>query len=75
MQRRVEVCEEGIQRCEPGANTLDFVVEAFQPVVGRLSRVKHLDLKHWTHSGLIGSQFRRKYVKAAGIFIYLSAAH
>ena len=37
-QQRVEVCEEGIQRCEPGANILDFAVEAFQPVVGGLSK-------------------------------------
>ena len=32
-QQRVEVSKEGIQRCEPAADTLDFPVEAFHPVV------------------------------------------
>ena len=58
-------CEEGIQSGEPGANTLDFVVEAFQLVVVGLSKVIHLDLKHWTHSSWMGSLLRRKYAKEA----------
>ena len=76
-QQRVEISEEGIQRCKPGANTLVILpLRLSNQLVVISPSVKLLDLKHLTHFSLMGSQLRRKYVEvAAKKYSYLRVLH